>query len=120
MGHSFVVWGIIYFYPLGIPRHKLLAYFDSLKAVCNRHCAGDGTWDSAVANLLDHAQAKGLIVWWLSVDSTVNRAQLHGTNIVPQPRELANDKNPLEKPLNRDIGKSRGGLITKIQLSVDR
>ena len=40
-----------------------------------------GTWDKALASLLTRADAAGLINWEVSVDSTVNRAHQHGTNL---------------------------------------
>ena len=46
-----------------------------------RRYAGDGTWDTVLATLLGHAEAKGLISWEVSVDSTVNRAHQHATNL---------------------------------------
>ena len=43
--------------------------------------AGDGTWDKVLAVLLAEADAAGKLGWQVSVDSTVNRAHQHGTNL---------------------------------------
>ena len=81
--HRLVVEGIIYRYRAGIPWRDLPEHFGSWKTVWKRHrrYAGDGTWDTVLATLLGHAQAKDLINWEVSVDSTVNRAHQHGTNL---------------------------------------
>ncbi|WP_374710682.1 hypothetical protein [Rhodococcus sp. USK10] len=59
------------------------------------------------------ADAAGPIDWELSVDSTVNGAHKHATNL---PRDLgASDYMKLgDEPLDHAIGRSRGGLSTKI------
>ncbi|MDQ0265040.1 hypothetical protein J2T24_000882, partial [Pseudarthrobacter niigatensis] len=43
--------------------------------------SGDGTWDSILAALLTVADSQGEVDWSVSVDSTVNRAHQHGTNL---------------------------------------
>ena len=47
----------------------------------HRRLAGDGTWDQVLAVLLADADAAGKLGWQVSVDSTVNRAHQHGTNL---------------------------------------
>ena len=39
------------------------------------------TWDKILSTLLAHADAAGLIDWEVSIDSTVNRAHQHATNL---------------------------------------
>ena len=46
-----------------------------------RRFSGDGTWDKILSTLLAHADAAGLIDWEVSIDSTVNRAHQHATNL---------------------------------------
>lgn len=81
--HRLVVEGIIYRYRAGIPWRDLPEHFGSWKTVWTHHrrYAADGTWDSVLATLLGHAQSRGLIDWEVSVDSTINRAHQHGTNL---------------------------------------
>ena len=43
--------------------------------------AADGIWDRIHAVLLTQADAAGGIDWIVSVDSTINRAHQHGTNL---------------------------------------
>jgi transposase len=47
----------------------------------HRRYSGDGTWDKILATLLAAADARGAVDWAVSVDSTVNRAHQHGTNL---------------------------------------
>lgn len=75
--------GIIYRYRAGIPWRDLPECFGSWKTVWKRHrrYSGDGTWDRILTELLSQADEAGLIEWEVSVDSTVNRAHQHGTNL---------------------------------------
>ena len=81
--HRRVVEGIIYRYRTGIPWRDLPESFGSWKTVWKRHrrFSGDGTWDNILTELLSRADEAELIQWEVSVDSTVNRAHQHGTNL---------------------------------------
>lgn len=81
--HRLMVEGIIYRYRTGTPWRDLPECFGSWKTVWKRHrrFSGDGTWDKILTKLLTHADEVGLIEWEVSVDSTVNRAHQHGTNL---------------------------------------
>ena len=78
-----VIEGIIYRYRTGIPWRDLTESFGSWKTVWKRHrrFSGDGTWDNILTQLLSQADAAELIQWEVSIDSTVNRAHQHGTNL---------------------------------------
>lgn len=82
-GHRQVVEGIIYRYRCGIAWRDLPAEFGPWQTVWKRHrrFASDGTWDRILAGLLAEADAAGQIDWTVSVDSTINRAHQHGTNL---------------------------------------
>ena len=81
--HRQVVEGIIYRYRTGIAWRDLPDEFGPWQTVWKRHrrLAGDGTWDKVHAALLSEADAAGKLGWQVSVDSTVNRAHQHGTNL---------------------------------------
>jgi len=81
--HRRVVEGIIYRYRAGIAWRDLPESFGPWQTVWKRHrrFSGDGTWDKILTQLLARADAGGLIQWEVSVDSTVNRAHQHGTNL---------------------------------------
>jgi transposase len=81
--HRQVVEGVIYRYRCGIAWRDLPSSFGPWQTVWKRHrrFSGDGTWDKIFAALLAQADAQGEIEWSLSVDSTINRAHQHATNL---------------------------------------
>ncbi|MFB7313418.1 IS5 family transposase [Streptomyces sp. NPDC056192] len=81
----------------------------------------DGTWARILTRLQAEADAKGLITWEVNVDSSVCRAHQHaagaakkGTSRRSRPAGFA-----LEPP-DHGLGRSRGGLTTKIHLAVEQ
>lgn len=74
----------------GSPWRDLPAEFGPWQTVWKRHrrFSGDGTWDKIHAEVLADADAAGEIDWAVSVDSTVNRAHQHATNL---PRDTGGD-----------------------------
>ena len=81
--HRQVVEGVIYRYRCGLAWRDLPGSFGPWKTVWKRHrrFSGDGTWDKIFAALLARADAAQEIDWTVSVDSTVNRAHQHATNL---------------------------------------
>jgi transposase len=81
--HRQVVEGIIYRFQAGIPWRDLPACFGPWQTVWKRHrrFSADGTWDRVHADLLATADAVGDLDWAASVDSTINRAHQHATNM---------------------------------------
>jgi len=81
--HREVVEGIIFRFRAGVPWRDLPTSFGPWQTVWKRHrkFSGDGTWDKILARLLAEADAAGDIDWTVSVDSTINRAHQHGTNL---------------------------------------
>ena len=75
--------GIIYRYRAGIPWRDLPEAFGPWQTVWKRHrrFSGAATWNSILARLLSEADAVSMINWEVSVDSTVNRAHQHATNL---------------------------------------
>ena len=94
--HRQVVEGVIYRYRCGIAWRDLPAAFGPWQTVWKRHrrFSGDGTWDKVLAALLTHADAAGEIDWSVSVDSTINRAHQHGTNL-PRGENATGQKIPV-------------------------
>lgn len=78
----------------------------------------DGTWDRLLTKLLAEADAAGEIDWSVSVDSTINRAHQHGS---PLSRETGTGDytKPLVEPADHALGRSRGGLSTKVHHACD-
>ncbi|MER6255645.1 IS5 family transposase [Streptomyces sp. NPDC001584] len=81
----------------------------------------DGTWQQIFAELQAVADAKQLIIWDINVDSTVCRAHQHaagarekGTCRSSRPAAFATE------PDDHGLGRSRGGLTTKLHLAVEQ
>ena len=81
--HRPLVEGIIYRYRTGMAWRDVPVEFGPWQTVWKRHrrFAGDGAWDKVLSRLLTEADAVDLINWEVAVDSTVNRAHQHGTNL---------------------------------------
>ncbi|MCV7684134.1 IS5 family transposase [Micrococcus luteus] len=116
-----MVEAIIYRYRCGIAWRDLPEVYGPWQTVWtwHRRLAEEGTWDAVLARLTAAADAEGLIDWSVSVDSTIARAHQHATNITRHTGGGSNYKNPREEPADHGIGRSRGGLSTKIHQLVD-
>jgi transposase len=81
--HRQVIEGIVYRFRTGVAWRDLPDSFGPWQTVWKRHrrFSSDGTWDRIHAHLLAEADAAGEIDWQLSVDSTINRAHQHATNL---------------------------------------
>lgn len=86
--HRQVIEGVIYRYRCGLAWRDLPASFGPWQTVWKRHrrFSQDGTWDRIHQALLARADQVGEIDWTVSVDSTINRAHQHATNL---PRDAA-------------------------------
>lgn len=86
----------------------------------HRAWAADGTWDQILEALLVRADANGELDWSVAVDSTICCARQHGTNLARitggtvEPQESARGAS-----WSHTLGRSRGGLSTKIHQLVD-
>ncbi|MFG2943447.1 IS5 family transposase, partial [Streptomyces sp. NPDC048282] len=128
--HRRIIEGIIYRYRTGIPWRDLpREAFGPWQTVWKRHrrWAADGTWDTVLAQLTAQADSIGGIDWTVSVDSTINRAHQHATNTVRPEKhtDVASCRSRSKaaaaggEPVSHAIGRSRGGLTTKIHHAVD-
>ena len=89
--HRTVLEAIVYRYRTGIPWRDLpVDVFGPWQTAWKRHrrFSADGTWDKIHAELLKVADEAGLVDWAVSVDSTINRAHQHATNL---PRDTGGD-----------------------------
>ena len=75
--------------------------------------------------ILAEADAAGEVDWNVSVDATICRAHQHGTNTTRPEQDTGARLNHKNRPpqdcetAGHDIGRSRGGLTTKIHSAVD-
>ncbi|MEV7685080.1 IS5 family transposase [Streptomyces bungoensis] len=75
--------------------------------------AVDGTWEKILAAVLAAADAVDDIGWTVSVDSTVVRAHQHAAGALKRGLKAEGE------PADHALGRSRGGLSTKIHLAAD-
>ncbi|MFI8266679.1 IS5 family transposase [Streptomyces sp. NPDC085665] len=74
--------------------------------------AVDGTWEKILSSVLAVADADDDIDWTVSVDSTVVRAHQHAAGASKRGR-------PTPASADHALGRSRGGLSTKVHLAAD-
>jgi transposase len=78
----------------------------------------DGVWKRILTALQARADAAGLITWDVSVDSTVARAHQHAAGAR---RDAGGQvEPPMGEPADHALGRSRGGLTTKLHLSCEQ
>lgn len=116
-----MVEGIIYRHRCGIAWRDLPEVFGPWQTVWTWHhrLAAEGVWDTIVSALIAQADAEGLVDWSVSVDSTIARAHQHATNTTRLTGAGSNYTIPAVEPPDHGIGRSRGGLSTKIHQLVD-
>lgn len=77
-----------------------------------------GVWARILAALQALADAKGLISWDVSVDSTINRAHQHAAGARRDPG--GQKEPPGDEPADHGLGRSRGGWTTKLHLGCEQ
>ncbi|NGN62734.1 IS5 family transposase [Streptomyces sp. A7024] len=112
--HRQVIDAIAWKFQTGSPWPQLPERYGSWKGVYTRlrNWAIDGTWQRIFTALLAQADAEADLEWVVAVDSTVVRAHQHAAG--------ARKEGALEgEPNHHALGRSRGGLTTKIHLAAD-
>ncbi|WP_423247571.1 IS5 family transposase [Streptomyces achmelvichensis] len=82
----------------------------------------DGTWAKILEKLQVKADEAGIIEWEVSVDSTVCRAHQHAAGARKRGLPIPGGTRTsglADEPEDHGLGRSRGGLSTKIHLAVD-
>jgi transposase len=126
--HRRTINGILFRIRTGCPWRDLPPEYGCWLTVYKRHrrWSCDGTWARILDELragADEAEGRD---WTVSIDSTVVRTSTRPGHARPQPQTWTrgaapNDKNPPGQGTNREaLGRSRGGLTTKIHLAADR
>ncbi|MFF4612853.1 IS5 family transposase [Streptomyces albidoflavus] len=81
----------------------------------------DGTWHRIFTDLQARADAQELITWDINVDSTVGRAHQHAAGARKRgAAEGAARRRRRREPDDHGLGRSRGGLATKLHLAVEQ
>ncbi|WP_245685130.1 IS5 family transposase [Streptomyces exfoliatus] len=112
--HREVIDAIAWKFRTGSQWVHLPAEYGNWRGVYNRlrMWAIDGTWERVFTALISQADAEEDLNWAVSVDSTIVRAHQHAAG--------ARKKGaPAGEPDDNAIGRSRGGLTTKIHLASD-
>ncbi|MFJ8137402.1 IS5 family transposase [Streptomyces sp. NPDC096013] len=107
-----VVNGILWKLSTGAAWRDLPERYGPWKTVYERfrRWSADGTWDRLLAHVQQHCDAVGAVDWSVvCVDSTTVRAHQHAAGAPKKGQEWPGEA----------IGRSRGGLTTKIHLACD-
>ncbi|MEW2050814.1 IS5 family transposase [Streptomyces sp. NPDC005476] len=113
--HRRTLEAIVWKYRTGSPWRDLPAELGSFQTAHKRllRWAVDGTWERILAALLAAADGADDIGWTVSVDSTVCRAHQHAAGARKKGAPLR------AEPDDHALGRSRGGLSTKVHLVSD-
>ncbi len=107
---------------VGAPRRHVPDCYGSWRAVYAlfRRWQRAGAWAQIVTALQTRADAAGLITWDVSVDSTIARAHQHAAAARrPSTQQQKPPGGLSAEPEDHALGRSRGGLTTKIHLACE-
>ncbi|WP_373408192.1 IS5 family transposase [Streptomyces sp. 13-12-16] len=112
--HRQVIDAIAWKFRTGSQWVHLPAEYGSWKGVYTRlrNWAIDGTWERVFTVLLARADADGDLDWVVAIDSTIVRVHQHAAGARKKGASAG-------EPGDHAIGRSRGGLTTKIHLAAD-
>jgi transposase len=104
----------------GVPWRDVPPYYGPWQCVywLYRRWQLDGVWSAILTALQAQADADGLITWNVSVDSTVTRAHQHAAGARRDPGSQL--EPPAGGPADHGLGRSRGGLTSKLHLAVEQ
>ncbi|MFG3285548.1 IS5 family transposase [Streptomyces sp. NPDC048111] len=120
--HRQVVNGVLWRLRTGAPWRDLPERYGPWQTVYERFARweADGTWAKLLEQVQVRDDAVGRVEWTVAVDSTVNRAHQHASGArkkgSPGGDEL---DDPGRSQAHQALGRSRGGLTTKVHLAVD-
>jgi transposase len=109
---------------VGAPWRDVPECYGSWQAVYGlfRRWQRAGVWRRILTGLQVRADAAGLITWDVSVDSTIARAHQHaaGARSRPDQQNEPPGGGLADEPADHALGRSRGGLTTKLHLSCEQ
>jgi len=108
---------------VGAPWRDVPECYGSWQAVYGlfRRWQRGGIWAQMVTGLQARADAAGLICWDVSVDSTIARAHQHAAGARTRPDQQHEPPGGVGiEPADHALGRSRGGLSTKLHLACEQ
>jgi transposase len=118
-----VINGILFRQRTGIPWRDLPTRFGKWKTCHDRHrrWSADGTWEKVLRAVQTDADAEDRIDWsMVGIDSTACRAHQHAAGARRRPPQIPGKRTrPAQHRPDEGLGRSRGGLTTKIHLAGD-
>ncbi len=120
--HRVIIEAIAWRFRTGSPWRDLPERFGAWQTAWRRHdeWSRNGTWHRLLAAAQADADAEGTLGWMVSVDSSIVRAHQHAAGARSGVRGARPNHTKLapERP-DHALGRSRGGLSTKIHLATD-
>ncbi|MER5482016.1 IS5 family transposase [Streptomyces sp. NPDC002812] len=121
--HRKVINGILFRQRTGLPWRDLPTRFGKWKTCHDRHrrWSADSTWERVLRAVQADADAEGRVDWsMVGIDSTTCRAHQHASGARRRPpRSLKKHIQSAQHHPGEALGRSRGGLTTKIHLVAD-
>ncbi|MFB6628221.1 IS5 family transposase [Streptomyces sp. NPDC056374] len=120
--HRQVINGVLWRLRTGAPWRDLPERYGPWQTAYERlaRWEADGTW----AGLLEQVQVRddsvGAVEWTVSVDSTISRAHQHAAGARKKGAATGDElEDPARETAGQALGRSRGGLTTKVHLACD-
>jgi transposase len=118
--HRQVINGILWRLRVGAPWRDVPMRYGPWQTCYDRFARWrrDGTWDWLLALAQSAADAVGELGWTICIDGTVVRAHQHAAGARRRPSH-ADRAAHVQHPPDEALGRSRGGLTTKLHLAWD-
>ncbi|MFE2022970.1 IS5 family transposase [Streptomyces sp. NPDC059499] len=121
--HRQVINGVLWRLRTGTPWRDVPDRYGPWQTVYERFARWetDGTWAKLLEHVQVHQDAAGTVSWTISVDSTIARAHQHASGARERRTPAGDEGEDPTHPVGNGqaLGRSRGGLTTKIHLACD-
>ncbi|MEU8957970.1 IS5 family transposase [Streptomyces sp. NPDC048518] len=120
--HRQVVNGVLWRLRTGAPWRDVPERYGPWQTVYERFARweSDGTWVKLLEYVQVRDDAVGRVEWTVAIDSTINRAHQHAAGAPKKGSQNGDEpEDPSRSQARQALGRSRGGLTTKVHLAVD-